>query len=278
MRKRTVIITKMNDDWTAYVQNYGIEELTLFKKLKDNGIELKDDGNLSDEEMCMLLNHCCEDAIVDGVFSIENHFNRDQREINKIKENIEKKLKVKGYTIIAHTDWKPTFGDGGGVINRRNYLTLLIENIEEKERELNDLEKELDDIQKIISDNDNKILKQNELISENEIKYTNTKSNLVEAERLLNNTIERYNKGKKICDDLEKNMRDTLPNDLKEIESKVIQKQNELNSLEKQILSKNSDIYNIDKEIKSKKENLEMIKNEYTSLDIILDKIIDKTS
>lgn len=151
MKRRTVIISKINNDYTAFVINMGIEDLSLFKKLEDYGIELKDEGNISDEEMLVLLRHCCTDGFIEGVYSIENHFNRDQKQINIIKTNFENKLKSKGLTIITHTDWSPSFGgDIRGSINKRNYLTIICENIKRKNLEYDKLSEEYENFKQKI--------------------------------------------------------------------------------------------------------------------------------
>ena len=145
MDKRTVIISKINNDHTAYVMNYGIDE-ALFKDLPDNGLELKDKESLSNGEILMLMRAMCTDGFVETVISIENHYNRDQKQINIYKSNIEQKLKAKGCTIINHCDWKPSFEIDTPIINKRNYLTILNENINKKENELSKKATELDEL------------------------------------------------------------------------------------------------------------------------------------
>ena len=144
MDKRTVIISKINNDHTAYVMNYGIDEISLFKNLPDNGLELKDKESLSNGELLMIMRALCTDGFVETVISIENHYNRDQKQINIYKSNIEQKLKAKGCTIINHCDWKPSFESDTPIINKRNYLTILNENINKKENELSKKAAELD--------------------------------------------------------------------------------------------------------------------------------------
>ena len=143
MDKRTVIISKINNDHTAYVKNYSIDE-TFFENLHDNGLELKDKETLSNGELLMLMRALCTDGFVETVISIENHYNRDQKQINIYKSNIEQKLKAKGCTIINHCDWKPSFESDTPIINKRNYLTILSENINKKENELSKKAAELD--------------------------------------------------------------------------------------------------------------------------------------
>lgn len=176
MTKRTIIISHIDvDNKTAFVKNIGINEISLFNRLKDNGIELNDE-NLSDNEICMLLNYLCTDGIIEGIFSIKNNFNRDQAEINVIKHNIEERLKSKGFYIIPHCSWTPSFSDYNTAyttINNRNYLTLLTENICEKEKYL-----------KII---DNKINEQNEILNNINIKVAEQNEKVAEQNEILNN-------------------------------------------------------------------------------------------
>lgn len=176
MKKRTIIISHIDvNNNTAFVKNIGINEISLFNRLKDNGIELNDE-NLSDNEICMLLNYLCTDGIIEGIFSIKNNFNRDQAEINIIKHNIEERLKSKGFYIISHCSWTPSFSDydtAYTVINNRNYLTLLTENISEKEKDI-----------KII---DNKIIENTLKVTEQNKILNNIKIKVDEQNEILNN-------------------------------------------------------------------------------------------
>lgn len=64
MDKRTVIISKINNDHTAYGMNYGIDE-AFFNNLPDNGLELKDKESLSNGELLMLMCALCTDGLVE---------------------------------------------------------------------------------------------------------------------------------------------------------------------------------------------------------------------
>lgn len=305
MKKRTVLISKINDDHTGFIKNMGIDELSLFKKLNDNGVELKDEGNISDEEILMLLRHCCVDGFVEGVFSIENHFNRDQKQINIIKENKENKLKSQGVKIITHCEWQPSFEYDNDIINKRNYLTILCENINRKEKEYDDLEQKYDKFNKdfdeykfnveqekqqinksletyqndvkekldneilvleeIIKDNAEKIKRQNwyiEKTKEYEIEYNKTKEK-------LDKIIERYNKGKQICEEQERTAKENWPNWLKDLEDKINEKRQELYILEEKENKIKSEINNLQPE-------LEYIKNQYKIYESDIDSILNK--
>ena len=188
MDKRTVIISKINNDHTAYVMNYGIDE-ALFKDLPDNGLELKDKESLSNGELLMLMRALCKDGFVETVISIENHYNRDQKQINIYKSNIEQKLKAKGCTIINHCDWKPSFEIDTLIINRRNYLTILNENINKKENELSKKTTELDELRNEIEQYRNNLereLKEQEKENEEYLKIQKGKISL-KIEQYRNN-------------------------------------------------------------------------------------------
>ena len=188
MDKRTVIISKINDDHTAYVKNYGIDE-AFFENLPDNGLELKDKESLSNGELLMLMRALCTDGFVETVISIENHYNRDQKQINIYKSNIEQKLKAKGCTIINHCDWKPSFESDTPIINKRNYLTILSENINKKENELSKKETELDKLCNEIEQYRNQLEKElKEQEEENKEYLKNQKKRIdLEIEQYRNN-------------------------------------------------------------------------------------------
>lgn len=190
MKKRTIIISHIDiNNNTAFVKNIGINEISLFNRLKDNGIELNDE-NLSDNEICMLLNYLCTDGIIEGIFSIKNNFNRDQAEINIIKHNIEERLKSKGFSIISHCSWTPSFSDydtAYTAINNRNYLTLLTENISEKEKVIKIIDNK-------INENTLKVTEQNKILNNIKIKVdeqneilNNINIKVAEQSEILNN-------------------------------------------------------------------------------------------
>ena len=242
MDKRTVIISKINDDHTAYVMNYGIDE-TLFKNLSDNGLELKDKESLSNGELLMLMRSLCLDGFVETVISIENHYNRDQKQLNIYKSNIEQKLKAKGCTIINHCDWKPSFESDTPIINKRNYLTILNENINKKENELSKKETELDKLYNEIEQYRNNLEELKEQEEKNK-EYLKTEKDKISLE------IEQY--------------RNNLERELKEQE----EKNKEYLKTEKDKISLEIEQYrnNLERELKEqekeKQQNTEKIKNQ----------------
>ena len=288
MNKRTVIISKINEDHTAYVMNYGIDELALFKKLPDNGLELKNKELLSDGELLMLMRALCTDGFVETVISIENHYNRDQKQINIYKTNIEQNLKAKGCTIINHCDWKPSFDNEPPIINKRNYLTILNENINKKERELsektaeldelcdeieetkeyiknqkkkidleieqhrNNLEKELKEQEEEKQRNSEKIKNQNWYIQETTPKYDKLKTDFDKLKTDFNKLTERYKNGTKICENLLNEAKEKWPEELKKLEENINKRKSELLLLDERHNEKLNNIIKLDDEIKDK--------------------------
>ena len=269
MDKRTVIVSKINNDHTAYVMNYGIDE-ALFKDLPDNGLELKDKESLSNGELLMLMRALCKDGFVETVISIENHYNRDQKQINIYKSNIEQKLKAKGCTIINHCDWKPSFEIDTTIINKRNYLTILNENINKKENELskkateldelcnkieqyrNNLERELKEQEEEKQRNIEKIKNQNLYIHETTSKYEKLKID-------FNKLIERYKNGTKICETLFQEAKEKWPDDLKKLEENINNHKSELLLLDERYNEKLNVITKLDNEIKDKEREINEI-------------------
>ena len=253
--KRTVIFSKINDDHTAYVINVGINEISLFKNLYDNGLELVNKDCISDGEMLMLFRHCCTDGFVECVLSIENHYNRDQSQINIYKSNIIQRLEAQGYTIITHCKWKPSFkniDDFAATINSRNYLTLILENTDKAKKKLDNLEKEIENQEEEKEQNRKKINQQNWYIEQTktvEIEYKQLKE---EFDKLT----ERYKKGEEICKKQEEEAREKWPNELKELKTCIDTYQTRLESLMDACDKKSGEIYvltnettNLEKEI-----------------------------
>lgn len=302
MKKRTVIISHI--DWnnhTAYVKNQGIDELKIFKDLADNGIELNDD-KISDEELCAMLRYLCNDGIIESVWSIENHLNRDQKTINPIKKNIEEKLKAKGLKIIEHCDWTPSFSNGGDTINTRNYLTILTENISKKQIEYENAENDIDELIKYYDEQKHKLKKEFNLKKENlnkelinskslleeeiednkkKIKQQNwyiektkeAETDYIKAKEKLDKEIERYKKGKEYNDNLINSLPieiQNLINQKNDIYDSIIELKKSLNILE-------NDKKSLEKNIDNEKKRLDNIKSiQYNELVFKITKIINE--
>lgn len=301
MKKRTVLSSHIDwDNGTAYVKNQGIDELRIFKDLADNGIELKDD-KISDEELCAMLRYLCTNGIIECVLSIENHFNRDQKTINVWKNQIENKHKTKGLKIIEHCDWTPSFSEGKSVINQRNYLTILTENINKKQIEICDLENDLNDLTKRYHDQKHNLEKEFELKKENLNKeLINSKSlleeeiidnrkkikqqnwyiektieaevNYIKAKEKLDKEIERYRKGKEYND----NLVNTLPIDIQNLLNEKSEITNTINENKSYLKILENDKTLLLEEINNEKKKLNEIKNnQYNELIYKISQIIN---
>lgn len=305
MKKRTVISSHIDrDKYTAYVKNQGIEEISLFKYAKDNGFELKDD-EISNEELCIMLSQCCEDGIIERVISLPNHYNRDQKTINPAKACIENKLREQGFKIITHCDWSPKFSDGRDIINKRNYLTVLCENIDKKEKEYdnlteeleeyrnnaemekcridkelekynddkrNKIDKELEETKETIIQNREKIKKQNWYISNHPF-LENEYNDLKEKFDILT---ERYRNGKQICEQQLLDAKQNWPNDLIELENTINSKKNYIEGLNSQETELENRIKELKDEINELQPKIDLMKNQMKMFDTELDSILNK--
>lgn len=209
MDKITVIISKIYpDSHTFFVQNIGLDHFTIINKLKnqnDNGFEYI---NISDEELKLLLNYCVTNCVIEGVYHINNHYNRDQKEINKIKDNIRAKFLSKGLLEVNHCEFNIEYtGDGGDIINKRNYLSILQDDIDlckQKKEQYINLNRQYDDLQKEY-DNYKKRLK------DIEVKYQ-------DKEKEFNRLVERYRNGQKCLEE----QRKKLPEDIKQLKDSIV--------------------------------------------------------
>lgn len=190
-KKWTIVISHTDQEkMEAWVQNVGMTESMLrreFKISNSNGFEKE----MSCNEMKTMLNYVTTNCIIEAVLEIENHYNTDQKTINEVKRNIEKKLKGKGYTIVEHC-----FSDGdinvepSNTYETRAYLKLLNDRCEERKRMLAGFDDEIK-VQKIEVEN-----------TKNEIAtLKNDKVILQEEFDILCN---RYNEGKKFLKDVDK--------------------------------------------------------------------------
>lgn len=211
----------------AYVQNIGIEETDIIESLKKEGLELKE-HTLSDNEMTLLLKNCIDDTdyILEGIFSIENHFNHDQKEIDKMKENIESRYKNKGYKIIPHTD-KTNLNINKDklkeIVNTRNYLLQLQENIDVLRKQKNQL-------------NDN-IKNGNILLQKITDKFNKLSNRYINGKKYLEKLEYDISKKEEITKEInqDKEIKRQVSSDKKRLE-------NEINILERKIGSLNDDI------------------------------------
>lgn len=190
-KKWTIVISHIDSEkMEAWVQNVGMTESMLrreFKISNSNGFEKE----MSCNEMKTMLNYVTTNCIIEAVLEIENHYNTDQKTINEVKRNIEKRLKGKGYTIIEHC-----FSSGEinvepiNTYETRAYLKLLNDRCEERKHMLAEFNDEI------------KVRKNEIENTKNEIAtLKNDKAILQEEFDILCN---RYNEGKKYLKDVDK--------------------------------------------------------------------------
>lgn len=208
MRKWTILISVLNTkDHTAFVYNKGIDENTIIKMFKSNGFE----KIISANEIKLMLSLSITNGIVEGVYDMTNSYNRDQKEINKIKENIEKRLEAKGYEIINHCDYVPNFDSG--IIDRisesRNYLNNLTIQIENHKKDLEKIEDRI-----FAADKECEIYERNLLERKNTYnKFKDYTEQVEEKKKELDKLIERYRNGEKYI----MKMENELPEEIKQL-------------------------------------------------------------
>lgn len=300
---------------TYFLQNFGWteddviknlkltpEETEIFRKSYFNGFE----KDISDNELYELLNYVFTNLDILGVYDIENRFNNDQKVINKMKDNERLIWDNKGYTETNHCpsveiDYKRK----KRIINERDYLYILQENIRKSEKKFEELEKEYDifedefkkykldiefekqEINKSLityeSDRKEKLNKELELL-QYEVKENTEKikrqnwylEKTKEYEQQYNywkekfdNIVERYKKGLKKCEEQENNAKENWPDYLKKLETDIKEKEEELKVLTEQ----RNEITN---NINELQPQLKYIENRISSYESELDSILNK--
>lgn len=218
MKKWTILISVTNvKDRTAFVYNKGIDEQTIIKRLHSNGFEKV----ISENELKLILSYCIINGTIEGVYELSNNYNRDQSQINIIKDNIEKKLMSLGYKIISHCFYIPEYDNNKmkEIMESRNYLHTLNGLIEKN---------------KTIIEQQNKILLENEKISKENIELKKNKNRLQNDVDIL---INRYNKGKEIV-----SQQDEITNKLRDSEYKASILDNQINKKQSELTYLNAEI------------------------------------
>lgn len=254
MRHWTILAIHLDHNNKEYfLQNWGWSEEELIKKLKltkdeiyifkqtyFNGFE----KDISSNELKLLLEYCITNMTIIGVYEIRNEYNRDQKNIiNPMKDNQRHIWNSKGYKEINHCE-NPNISieRKSKVVNRRDYLRILNDKIQECEENLEkelkeydikkqNLEHELNNINDTIRNNTDKIKKQNWYLDQTKL----CEQNYIEAKEKLDKIIERYNKGKQICEEQENNAKINWPNELKQLEKLIDEKRNSYQTIEKEI-------------------------------------------
>ena len=260
MRKWTILISVLNTkDHTAFIYNKGIDENTIIKMFKSNGFEKV----ISANEIKLMLSSSITNGIVEGVYDMNNSYNRDQKEINKIKENIEKRLEAKGYEIINHCDYAPNFDSN--IIDRisesRNYLNNLAIQIENHQKDLEKIEDRISNADKECECYERNLLERKNTYN----KFKDYTEQVQEKKKELDKLIERYRNGEKYI----MKMENELPEEIKQLKEEK----------KKLTISVNSIIYDVNCRLRELERVTEIISEnnrKISSLKNTKEKIIEE--
>ena len=264
LKKWTIIAEYIdNDNMTAYVQNWGWDENQLirkFKKVNTNGFE----KDISENELKVLLQTVIVNFNIIGVYEVKNSFNTDMKyTINPIKTNREEFLKSKGYTIINHCNTKIEYTKNSDKIyTTRALLKLYSDQCKELQAKITALEEDYEKKDDIYS------------IKTKQLDELNTKYNNIENQ--FNKLIERYRNGEKEIKNQEirmGNLKESLPVELKEMQTEYDTLSKEIDDLKDERDTLNSNIKSLNKEEKSIRDSvinvqrtLNIVENEYRQI------------
>lgn len=143
MKKTTVIFSVLVDEDKYYIQNIGFP--TLYTFLKKQGITREIPEGIDNNEILLILDKAAKPGVmIEYVGDITNNYNRDQQQINKIKENIKNDRNY----LRTRTEIQHIFNKNDIIIDAEKYnhcldthtyLDTLYENIEDAEKELSEL-------------------------------------------------------------------------------------------------------------------------------------------
>lgn len=141
IKKITVIgVHKDENTKTAFVWNKGIDNTYILNKTS----KTYDIFKVSDFDLNIIFSEVFDDEIV-GCGNVNNLYNRDQKMINIMKNQTENTLILEGYTIVPHSgEYEPSVNADKltKILNDRDYLTVLQENIVTSEKKLEHLKNE----------------------------------------------------------------------------------------------------------------------------------------
>ena len=138
--KRITIVTSHYQGNKAWVQNQFMLARGYFDDLC-----LGSEKTLTEGELIMAFKDAAKDFVVEGIYLIENISNSDMTEINKIKKNIELRLRAQGYEIIVHAPQKLEF-DTYKIkewADSHNLIYIMSQRIKELNKSFDDKNKEL---------------------------------------------------------------------------------------------------------------------------------------
>lgn len=303
-KKWTVMFLSINQtEKTFFIQNVGYteddfiklfkltqEQVEIFNRTYFNGFE----KDISDNEFKALLQYCVTNMDVIGVYRINNFYNRDQKVINDMKNNVRTFWIGKGYREVIHCESPIIDTHGGTVFNKRDYLYLIEERIREEENELKYLEdqineteneykdrisqlekryelketnlnKEFETIERTIELNKDKIRKQNWFLDQHPL----LEKDYNELKEKFDKLVERYRNGEKICETQLIEAQKKWPQDLKNIETEINIKKNELANIEDELNTKKH-------ELSENQKSLDYTKNLICRYETDLDHILQK--
>jgi len=310
-KKWTVMFLSLNQtEKTFFIQNVGYteddfiklfkltqEQVEIFNRTYFNGFE----KDISDNEFKALLQYCVTNMDVIGVYRINNFYNRDQKVINDMKDNVRAFWIGKGYKEVIHCESPIIDTHGGTVFNKRDYLYLIEERIREEEEELKYFEDKINETEKEYKDriiqiekeyelkeqNLNKELEKSRIELEETIKNNTAKikqqnwyidktkeaeNEYILAKEKLDKEIERYKKGKEYND----NMFKSLPIEIQNMIDKRKSITEEIDKLNKLLNTLDNDMKKLEDEINKEKINyINLKKTEYQNLINDIKKVIE---
>ena len=233
--KITILTINFVDNNKVYLQNRGYTYEEIERIFKNNNVYCKPIKSLNEDEIRIHFEYITDEHTrVAYAGRISNHYNKNQADINKIKNTHKQQLEIKGYTVIPvnegdddilfnHIDWDKARSIGESF----NWSDICKERAKEAEDEynanvfkLNDIRKQcvewhakLDAIQKDFNNITERYIKGKAYIEQQEIQIKENTKNIDEIRRTLPEDI--LNEQKKL---------DSIKND-------ITIKQQELNTI-----------------------------------------------
>lgn len=289
MKKTTVIFSVLVDEDKYYIQNIGFP--TLYDFLKRQGITRKLPEGIDNNEILLILDRAAKPGvIIEYVGDINNNYNRDQQQINKIKENIKNdrnylRTRTEIQHVFTENDIILDAEKYNSCVDKRTYIDTLDETVERIEKEINelknehqelksDLEQELSDYKSKVNEKKQKIENEYQELLEN-IRQSDTIKK--ENEDALNKLIEekskyqkevdvliqRYYKGTEINNELQKQIRENrisksnLIDEIQNLSDEYNDKKNSITEYESKIDELKIKEKSLNEKIKDEKDFIE---------------------
>lgn len=274
--KKTFYLQNWNWSEDDIIKNLKLDddEISIFRKCYFNGFE----KDINDNELKLLFEYVITNMQVLGVYELRNTFNRDQKTINIIKDNERKIWLAKGYSEIDHCDKQIDINTSRKktIVNKRDYLYILNEKINEYESTIDlmkaeyetkskKLEEELESLRLTIRDNAEHIKRQNWYIQDKK----NVEDQYKELKEKFDVLCERYKKGQEICEKQYESFKSKWPEELKQLEKDIMSKRKELESIAYELEDKKY-------EVKQKEERLQYLSNYIAQKESIIDSLCNR--